>query len=721
MKSFYLFLLLVCFSFPSFSQINQPYGLFFIQDNQLTEGQQIFEAPTLKTDVSVKVQGLISTTTVRQYFINPTKEHTEAVYLFPLPDKSAVDHLRMLVGDRSINGIIKKKEEAEKTYQNAKDSGKKTSLISSSRTNIFKTKIANIEPGELIIVEIRYQDKLLLKNNEYSIRIPTVITHRYENGTTINIKKSNSDINLKDMLQDLRNESKIEKLNSDLHSPINENNNYTINPYSINIDLNVGFNVSTPSSNEKININKISDTHYSINLAKGTMPATKDFVLKFMPIISTEPYVQIYAEDVGDDMYLYGLVNPQIKRADLRLADKSSITILADVSGSMSGTSLRQMQSVLTNFINLLPDHHYLNIIAFDDAHYKLFNQPKLANQLTKKLAIDFVSNFNADNGTEMLAPIYEALFEYSPLPKDHQIILMTDGAISYETEALAMVHEYIGNKRFHVVGIGSSPNSYLVKGLAKTGRGSFIYVDDFTFEEKADELLFKINRPVLKNLRIYLENDHFLLPKKLPDVLAGDPISFFIKIPNASRKDITDSIILGGEQNTGNWRFEIKPIDIKEGHHLNQLWAKEKVDEIMFHNAIGFLDAGTYEDKVVNIALKHNLVTKFTSLVAVDEEITRQQSEKLNSFQIPQNIPEGWVEPNSKISSLLDLNSSFNIKSDQDLLNMDQLYEVDLNNVPSLQIHFVQTDTNKNLYYLLAISFFAIFYFLFVSCRQFL
>ena len=175
------------FSFPSFSQINQPYGLFFIQDNQLKEGQQIFEAPTLKTDVSVKVQGLVSTTTVRQYFINPTKEHTEAVYLFPLPDKSAVDHLRMLVGDRAINGIVQRKDEAEKTYQNAKNSGEKASLISSSRTNIFKSNIANIEPGELIIVEIRYQDKLSIINNKYSIRIPTVITHRYENGTRISL------------------------------------------------------------------------------------------------------------------------------------------------------------------------------------------------------------------------------------------------------------------------------------------------------------------------------------------------------------------------------------------------------------------------------------------------------------------------------------------------------------------------------------------------------
>ena len=125
MKNFYLFICLIFFSTPSFAEINQPYGLFFIQDNETTQGHKIFEIPTLKTVIDVKVQGLLSTTTVRQYFINPTKEHTEAIYLFPLPDKSAVDHLQMKVGDRFINGIIKIKDEAEKIYQEAKLSGKK--------------------------------------------------------------------------------------------------------------------------------------------------------------------------------------------------------------------------------------------------------------------------------------------------------------------------------------------------------------------------------------------------------------------------------------------------------------------------------------------------------------------------------------------------------------------------------------------------------------------
>ena len=699
---FFIFVVSICFSFNSYGKINQPYGLFFIQESELKEGQRVFEVPTLKTEINYSVQGLLTTTTVKQYFINPTKEHTEAIYLFPLPDKSTVDQLTMQIGNRYIKGIIQKKEEAEETYQKAKSSGKKTSLVSSSRTNIFKTKLANIEPGEMIVVEIRYQDKLSLINGEYSIRIPTVITHRYEKGSNKNT-----------------NESKFLKLNPDLHSPINENENYTINPYAITIDLNVGFNISKPSSNEILDINKISSTHYKIKLADGSMSSTKDFVLKFKPIVSSEPYVQIYQEQVAEDIYLYGLINPQIKLEDLELTDKSSITIIADVSGSMSGSSLSQMKSTLIDFVNQLPEYHYINIIAFDDSHYKLFKNPKLASQYNKLTALRFIKNFKADNGTEMLAPIYEAILEKSPLPLDHHIILMTDGAISYEREALAIVHEYIGDKKFNVVGIGSAPNSYLIKGLAKTGRGSYLFVDNSNFKKKTHDLLYKINRPVLKNLELLVVNDHLLLPNKLPDVLPGDPINFFIKIPDTKQKELTFPMVLKADHINGLWKFEIHKKDIQSGKNLDQLWAKEKIDQISFHNAIGFLDAGTHEKKITNLAFKHNLVTEFTSLVAVDEKISRQEDKILTSHQIAQNIPDGWIEPN------LINNLSSNNNNQNDLIipvydRIDQLNEINLNNIPEFQIHFVQTATNKYFYYIIACIFICSFIILFMTHRKF-
>mgnify|MGYP000571779812 CR=1 FL=1 len=149
--------------------------------------------------------------------------------------------------------------------------------------------------------------------------------------------------------------SKIETLNPDLHSPINENNSYSINPYSINIDLNVGFKITKPSSNENITITEISPTHYSISLAEESMPSTKDFLVTFQPISSSEPYVEIYGENVGNDFYVYGLVNPQIHSNFLELSHSSVITIIADVSGSMSGSSFDQLKSVLTGINSSYP------------------------------------------------------------------------------------------------------------------------------------------------------------------------------------------------------------------------------------------------------------------------------------------------------------------------------------------------------------------------------
>ena len=685
MKRFYFFILLIILPFSSQAKINQPYGLFFVQENELKEGQDIFEVPTLKTLISVEVQGLLTTTTVKQYFINPTNTFTEAIYLFPLPDKSAVDQLRMKIGDRYINGIIQKKEQAEATYEKAKKQGKKTSLISSSRANIFKTKLANIAPGEMIVVEFRYQEKLMLREGEYSLRIPTVITHRYKTP--------------QDNVIDVDGEPTVE-YDPEIHSPINDKNGYTINPYTIAVDLNTGFNITMPKSIDPLIIDQISPSHFSIVLANGTMPSNKDFVLSFKPIITPNPYVQIYGEEVGNDLFLYGLINPQVNLNDLHLADKSAITIVADVSGSMSGSSLRQMKSILIDFINTLPEHQYINIIAFDDKYYKLFSSPKQATAYNKYTTLKFIKNLHDGGGTKMFAPIYEALFEKTSHLLDHQIILMTDGAISSERETMALVNQYIGNKRFHVVAIGSAPNSYLIKGLARAGRGSFLYVDDFTFKDKAKELLFKINHPVIKNLELQLSKQHEILPKKFSDVIANDPISFFLKIPNVKKEDLHQPIVLTGLQSSQPWKFEIHQEDIQMGKNINQLWAREKIDDMMFNNAIGLLDTGTYKKKATDLALQHSLVTEFTSLVAVDDQVSRENNQPLISHKIAQNRPDGWVDPDvAKMMKLMGLSNG----GIDNLISIQSLQRVDLNTSPILRANFVQTATNKYFYFILA------------------
>ena len=317
-----------------------------------------------------------------------------------------------------------------------------------------------------------------------------------------------------------------------------------------------------------------------------------------------------------------------------------------------------------------------------------------------------------------MLDPVYEALFEKTGT-LDHQIILMTDGAISSDREMMALVKQYIGNKRFHVVGIGSAPNSYLIKGLARAGRGSFLYVDEFTFKNKAKELLFKINHPVIKNLELQLLQPHEILPKDFPDVMANDPISFFLKIPHTKIKDLHEPIILTGNKNSSPWKFRITQEDIQMGNNINQLWAREKIDTMMFNNGIGFLDTGTYKKKATDLALQHSLVTEFTSLVAVDSQVSRENNQPLISHKIAQNMPDGWVDP--QITELLDFTGFSNEGGLQSLVAIETLHKVDIQTLPnSLKVNFSQTATNKYLYFFLSIILFAASLTLFQLRRRF-
>ena len=680
------------------SNINQPYGLFFVEAYK--QDKDIFAGPALKTDVHVEVQGLLTTTTVKQYFINPTNSWMEAIYLFPLPDKSAVDFLRMKIGDRFIKGEIQEKEKAEKTYEEAKKNGNKASLVSSSKANIFKTKLANIAPGELIIIEIRYHDVLEFKNDIYNLRIPMVIDHRY----TLPIKTQKGDAT-----------SKVTKFNPDIHSPINKSPNFTVNPYSISIDLNTGFDITFPeSSSHTISVDNVSSSHHKVTLANGKTPSTRDFVLNFSPIKSPEPYIEIYGEDIGKDIYLYGLINPQIQQQDLTLMDKTAITIIADVSGSMSGNSLRQMQGALIAFINQLPEQHYINIIAFDDSHYKLFTMAEPATKSIKQLALKFVRDMEADNGTKMLPPIYEAILEKPPMLMKQQIVLMTDGQINYEKEIMTLVNEHIGDKRFHVVGIGRDPNSLLVKGIAKAGRGSYLYVDG-NFKDKINELLFKINRPVLEDLRIDMIRQYDILPKKFPDILADEPITFFMKIPDTNMIDLIKPFTIKGTKQNTEWKFSITPEQIQKGNYLNQLWAREKIADLTFQKITSYMDDIEYEKQVIELGLTHHLITKFTSLVAVDPVVLFDKSSPLLSYQIQQNIPDGWENP--KI-----LKQTKMMQQHFKKLNLEPkeaLYKVNLRTEKALKINFVQTATNKNLFLLLAIIFLLGFFYLIKIQRQ--
>src|SRR6185295_15533739 len=66
-----------------------------------------------------------------------------------------------------------------KTYTRAKERGQRASLLEQERPNVFTASVANIPPGERIIVEIEYQETLRYDQGRVAFRFPMVIGPRY--------------------------------------------------------------------------------------------------------------------------------------------------------------------------------------------------------------------------------------------------------------------------------------------------------------------------------------------------------------------------------------------------------------------------------------------------------------------------------------------------------------------------------------------------------------
>jgi Ca-activated chloride channel family protein len=143
-----------------------------------TDDDGTTEAVRLGIDVDLTVSGPTVRARITQIFRNPTQNWVEATYVYPLPAGGAVDTLKMVVGDRVVVGEIKERQQARIIYERARQNGQKAALTEQERPNIFTNSVANIGPGETVLVQIEYQEPVQQSGNEFSLRVPLVVGPR---------------------------------------------------------------------------------------------------------------------------------------------------------------------------------------------------------------------------------------------------------------------------------------------------------------------------------------------------------------------------------------------------------------------------------------------------------------------------------------------------------------------------------------------------------------
>jgi Ca-activated chloride channel family protein len=586
--------------------------------------------PTLATDIEIKVTATIARSTITQHFGNPTDQWLEGVYVFPLPETASVDNLVMKIGERVIVGEIEEKIQAKKIYEKAKQEGKKATLLEQERANVFSTKLANIGPGEIVSISIDYQQTIAYSQGEFALRVPLVIAPRYIPGTTTITGFSGT--GWAENTDEVPDASRITP-------PVADPNDGPINPVRIRAHIDAGFPINVRSPSHTIKATKdASGTH--VELATQSVPADADFILEWRPLVGNAPAAALFSDVFQGNTYALLMVVPPSEQDAVPERLPRETIIVIDTSGSMDGDSIIQAKAALQMALRRLAPSDHFNVIEFDSSASKLFGTSQPATSKKIEQAIRYVKRLRADNGTEMMNALVLALGSTGELNKVRQVIFITDGAVGNEPALFSYIKKHLGRSRLFTVGIGSAPNSFFMRKAAEFGHGTFTHIGyQHQVREKMEELFSKLESPVLSEISIDWRGqqvEHW--PQVLPDLYLGEPVVIVAKLPK-----------LGGDVGVVGWRggkpwsldFKLEGGSTHSG--IDRLWARKKIDALMSSLA-GGADAEAVRAKVVALGLTHHLLTRHTSLVAVEQTPSRPQEKSLTSSAMPTNLPRGWV-----------------------------------------------------------------------------
>lgn len=582
--------------------------------------------PLKHTAVDAVIDGYISTVNVRQQFENPFNEKIEAVYMFPLPEKAAVSEFLMIIGERRIRGILREKEEAQAIYNEARAQGYRASLLVQHRPNVFEQKVANIEPGKRIDVDIRYFHTLAYNDGWYSFVFPTVVGPRFNppqhRDPIVPVPRGS-------VLPGARG-SQVSYLRPSERSA---------HDLSIKVQINAGVTIEELKSSHQIVASRNADDAATVELAGGTTIPNRDFILDFQVAGKTVKSKLLTYEDPATRQGYFTLMMYPPAGLDSLSRQPMEMVFVLDCSGSMNGVPLEQAKAAVRASLAQLRDNDTFQIIRFSDNASHFGSTPLAATAGNRQRAMRYLDGLNGTGGTMMIEGIKAAL----DFPHDPQrlrfVSFMTDGFIGNDAEIIGEVHKRIGASRIFSFGVGSSVNRYLLERMAQEGRGAVAYLGpNDSATDIMNRFFERISHPALTDVSIdwgsMAVSDVY--PARLPDMFVGRPL-----VVTGKYVGVPGEIRVHGQAANEPLRFAVPAGDANFGNTGNasvaKIWARLRIADLADRQTWQHDPHGELEASILQTALTHQLMSAYTAFVAVDSS---QVTEGDHGTTVHQAVP---------------------------------------------------------------------------------
>ena len=590
-----------------------PY--FFVK----SDDPRVDQLPLKSTSADIKVVGVIADVIVRQVYKNEGKTPLEAIYIFPASTRAAVYGMRMTIGKRTIIAKIEKRQEARRQYEEAKQQGKSASLLEQQRPNVFQMNVGNILPGDAIQVEMKYTELLVPMDGIYEFVYPTVVGPRYSNLSAEIARPSQKWVE-----------------NPYLHqgeSPI-----YT---FDLTANLAAGLPIQNVAcASHKVNIDYDGPSRASIKLDPSDKNAgNRDFILKYQLAGGKVQSGVLLFEGEKENFFLLMLQPP--KRVGMSQIPPREYIFIVDVSGSMYGFPLDISKKLLKDLIGNLRPTDRFNVLLFSGGSSLMSEQSLPATSENIRHAINLIERQRGGGGTELLPALKRALSLPRSEGYSRSVVIATDGYVMVEEEVFDLIRKNLGEANMFTFGIGSSVNRHLLEGMARVGMGEpFVISKPEETREKAEKFRKMIESPVLTKIRVDFGkfSAYDVEPLSIPDVFADRPVIIFGKWRGKQMGEIT----LNGMTSGGPYVNKIdirKERPLKSNSALQYLWARHRIVLLSDYNSLR-QDADRMTE-VTQLGLSYNLLTAYTSFVAVDTEVRLVNGQAVTVKQ-PLPLPEG-------------------------------------------------------------------------------